>query len=61
MVGRARVGGVGACDAPWHVGFRVLIGDADGNPPGSRDGFRAYVKEGLDEKLARRTELYADV
>ena len=47
--------------APWHVGFRVLIGDADGNPPGSRDGFRAYVKEGLDEKLARRTELYADV
>ena len=47
--------------APWHVGFRVLIGDADGNPPGSRGRFRAYVKEGLDEKLARRIELYADV
>ena len=44
--------------APFHVGFRALIGEPDGSVPGSRDGLRAYVRQGWEEQLAWRIERY---
>ena len=43
---------------PFHVGFRALIGEPDGSVPGSRDGLRAYVRQGWEEQLAWRIERY---
>ena len=44
--------------APFHVGFRALIGEPDGSVPGSRDGLRAYVRQGWEKQLAWRIERY---